>query len=78
MAVSNVTTASGSGLSSLQPARKPPVQQQDAAVVKLSAQAQQLNRNEGQNRAETRPAVASAILQAVNGQSKGNNVDTYA
>ena len=63
---------------------KQPEQQQESAVVKLSAQAQQMNRAENQNnnteRAETRPQEAAEPpgIKFMEGKDKGGNVNTFA
>jgi len=57
---------------------------QDATVVKLSAQAQQMSRAENQNnnteRAETKPQEAAEPLgiRFIEGASKGSSVNTFA
>lgn len=63
---------------------KQPEQQQESTVVKLSAQAQQMNRTENQNnnteRAETRPQEAAEPpgIKFMEGANKGGNVNTFA
>lgn len=58
-------------------------QNQDSAVVKLSTQAQQMNRaeqNVNTQRAETRPqeVIEPPGIQFMAGDDKGRNVNTYA
>ena len=61
-----------------------PEKQQDSTVVKLSAQAQQMNRAENQNinteRAETKPQEAAEPpgIQFMEGENKGGRVNTFA
>lgn len=63
---------------------KQPEKQQDSTVVKLSAQAQQMNRAENQNnnteRAETRPEEVAEPpgIQFMEGEKKGGRVNTFA
>lgn len=61
---------------------KQPEQQQDSTVVKLSAEAQQMNRAENQNtdRAEVRPQEAAEPpgIKFMDGENKGGNVNTFA
>lgn len=90
MDVSNATATSVSAIVNSpqqQPAPKSdkqPEKQQDSTVVKLSAQAQQMNRAENQNinteRAETRPQEAAEPpgIKFMEGESKGGNVNTFA
>ena len=94
MDVSNATATSVSALvnsTQQQPApvnEKPPERQpeqkQESAVVKLSAQAQQMNRAENQNndteRAETRPQEVAEPpgIKFMEGENKGGNVNTFA
>ena len=95
MDVSNATATSVSALvNSVQPqqsapasekqAAKQPEQQQESAVVKLSAEAQQMNRTENQNnnteRAETRPQEVAEPpgIKFMEGESMGGNVNTFA
>lgn len=93
MDVSNATATSVSALvNGLQPqqpapasekqAAKQPEQQQESAVVKLSAEAQQMNRTENQNteRAETRPQEVAEPpgIKFMEGESMGGNVNTFA
>jgi hypothetical protein len=91
MDVSNATAASVSALASSlqQPApanekqpERQPEQQQESAVVKLSAEAQQMNRAESQNaeRAATRPQDAAEPpgIKFMDGGNKGGNVNTFA
>ncbi len=52
--------------------------QQDSTVVKLSAQAQQLNRNADTVRAPQQEVVAPASVPVNQSASKGANVNTYA
>lgn len=91
MDVSNATATSVSAIvNSSQPQPpiskndKQPEKQQDSTVVKLSVQAQQMNRAENQNnnteRAETRPQEAAEPpgIQFMEGESKGGNVNTFA
>lgn len=91
MDVSNATAASVSAIVN-SPQQQPPApksdkqpeKQQDSTVIKLSAQAQQMNRAENQNinteRAETRPQEAAEPpgIQFMEGESKGGNVNTFA
>lgn len=93
MDVSNATATSVSALvNGLQPqqpalasekqAAKQPEQQQESAVVKLSAEAQQMSRTENQNteRAETRPQEVAEPpgIKFMEGESMGGNVNTFA
>jgi len=61
---------------------KQPENQKDSTVVKLSAQARQLNRTENHNteRAEAKQKEAAPPpgLQVVQGESKGGHVNTFA
>ena len=65
------------------PPEKQP-EQQESAVVKLSAQAQQMNRAENRNnnteRAETSPQEVAEPpgIKFMEGESKGGNVNTFA
>jgi len=87
MDVSNATATSVSALvNSPQPQPpkndKQPDKQQDSTVVKLSGQAQQMNRAENQNteRAETRPQEVAEPpgIKFMEGGNKGGNVNTFA
>ena len=63
---------------------KQPERQQESAVVKLSAESQQMSRTENQNndteRAQTRPqeAVEPPGIKFMEGGNKGGNVNTFA
>ncbi len=94
MVINNATTASLSQASTPQPAAsqspaqqtaKPAQGQQDSSVVKLSAQAQQMNRAETQTninteRAETRPQERAEPpgIQFMSGEEKNGRINTYA
>lgn len=59
-------------------------EQQESAVVKLSAEGQRMNRAENQNnsteRAETRPQKAAEPpgIKFMEGDNRGGNVNTFA
>ena len=63
---------------------KQPEQQSDSAVVKLSAQAQRMNRAENQSantgHTETRPQKTAEPpgIQLIKGEHKGGHVNTFA
>ena len=91
MDVSNATATSVSAIVNSPQQQLPapkndrqPDKQQDATVVKLSAQAQQMNRAENQNnnteRAETRPQEVAEPpgIQFMEGENKGGRVNTFA
>ena len=87
MDVNNATAASiGMIAASPQPYApkndRQPEKQQDSTVVKLSAQAQQMNRGENRNseNAETRTQESAEPLgiQFLEGEKKGGRVDTFA
>lgn len=90
MVVSNSTASSVSALVST-PQPQPtapqtgnkPQEQQDSTVVKLSAQAQQMNRAENQRNTERNESQAKETaeppgIQFMEGESKGGRVNTFA
>ena len=83
------TTAASVPASSTQPqapapkSEKQPQEQQNSVVVKLSEQAQQMNRAESQNnteRAETKAKETAepSGIQFIEGESKSGRINTYA
>lgn len=90
MDVSNATASSVSALVNTPQPQPPtpqtgnkPQEQQDSTVVKLSAQAQQMNRAENQRSTERNESQAKETaeppgIQFMEGESKGGRVNTFA